>query len=812
MYSIDSIGQILRPKQIVLVSKDSVITDLVYDSRKVAHAEGSLFFALKALRDGHRFVKDAYEKGVRSFIISEDDFPVHNFPEANFVWVADVWQALQQLAAHVRQQFEKPVIGITGSNGKTVVKEWLTQLLAGDKKVYQSPKSYNSQLGVALSLWNLSDDYDYAIIEAGISMPEEMTHLEAMIKPDIGIFTNIGLAHAGGFASKVAKIEEKVKLFAGSHTLIYPSKYGFAPYLPPAITSFTFGDTADDSLQVEVLDEEGRNQQSVLLLHYKGDTEKVRIPFSDKASQENILICISTLLSLGYTLTDVIQRVGRLRPLEMRLQLLNGKNNCSIIDDSYSNDLASLQIALDFLHQQQQHDKKTLVLSEMEGMNAKLDEKLFKLLDGQSLYRIILVGPALANLQQQLKQPVLYYADTEALVQDLDKLAFLQESILIKGSRTFHLEDLSQLLADKSHETVLEINLQSLAHNLQQYRSLLPTGVKLMTMVKAFSYGSGSFEVANLLQFNKVDYLTVAFADEGVELRQNGIELPIMVLSPDEQVFDSLVRYKLEPEIYNFRILNAFIAFLRRKSIAHYPIHLKMDTGMHRLGFLPNEVSSLVAVLDAVAEVQVKSVFSHLAASGDPTQDEFTQLQVDRLNQASAQLKDALGYPFMRHIANTSAIARHPAIYMDMVRLGIGLYGVDMDHKEGLDLEPVSVLKTTITQIKTLDVGETVGYDRRGVITRKSRIATVKIGYADGYNRHFGNGVGKMMIRGQEVATIGSICMDMCMLDVTDIVANEEDEVLVFPDLQQAAQSIGTIPYELLVSISSRVKRVYFYG
>lgn len=812
MYSIDSIGQILSAEHIVLVNKDSVITDLVYDSRKVAHAAGSLFFALKALRDGHQFVKDAYEKGVRSFVVSDPNFSTQDFPEGNFIWVADVWHALQQLAAYVRQQFTKPVIGITGSNGKTVVKEWLTQLLAVDKKVYQSPKSYNSQLGVALSLWNLNDDYDYAIIEAGISMPDEMALLETMIKPDIGVFTNIGLAHAGGFSSKTAKIQEKAKLFTHSRTVIFPGKYGFETYLPKQADTFTFGEEPDNNLHVHVLNEEARNQHSVLVLTHQGVTANLPIPFSDKASQENILICVSTLLSLGYTLAEVAGRIGKLKPLEMRLQLLNGKNNCSIIDDSYSNDLASLQIALDFLQQQQQHDKKTLVLSEMEGMNAKLEDKLFKLLEDFPLCRIILVGSALVKLQAQLKQPVAYFADTEELLENLDKLAFANESILIKGSRKFHLEDLSQLLAAKSHETVLEINLQALTHNLQQYRSLLPEGVKLMTMVKAFSYGSGSFEVANLLQFNKVDYLTVAFADEGVELRQNGIELPIMVLSPDEQVFDSLVRYKLEPEIYNFRILHAFISFLKHKKITDYPIHLKMDTGMHRLGFLPDEVEALLLVLKGDKQVKVKSVFSHLAAAGDPAQDAFTQLQVGRLQHAAQQIEATLGYPFMRHIANTSAIARHPAIYMDMVRLGIGLYGIDMDNKQGLDLEPVSVLKTTITQIKELEVGETVGYDRRGLIKRKSRIATVKIGYADGYNRRFGNGVGEMMIRGQLVRTIGSICMDMCMLDVTDIIAREEDEVLVFPDLQQAARSIETIPYELLVSISSRVKRVYFYG
>ncbi|QBQ41522.1 bifunctional UDP-N-acetylmuramoyl-tripeptide:D-alanyl-D-alanine ligase/alanine racemase [Sphingobacterium psychroaquaticum] len=810
MYTIDVVEQILEPKQLILANKDSIITHLVYDSRKVIDPVGSIFFALQAVRDGHRFIGDAYAKGVRNFVISETSWVGNKYSEANFFVVDNALGAMQKLAAHVRSKFTKPVIGITGSNGKTVVKEWLTELLGVDKKIYQSPKSYNSQLGVALALWDLNDDYDYAIIEAGISLPNEMDSQQVMIRPDIGVLTNIGQAHASGFSSKEEKAREKVKLFSASKVVISPGKYNIRDFLNPDVANFTFGYEMDDVVQLSSVQEHKELGQTWVTISFQQQQGIVYIPFTDRASIENALICVTTLLYLGYPIADITARIAKLKPLEMRLQLRKGKNNCSIIDDSYSNDLASLQIALDFLNQQQQHEKRTLILSEMEGMGAKVKEKLTKVLRGQSLYRLILVGEDLGFLEGAVQTDVLLYASTADLIAGLDALGFADESILVKGSRVFHLEDVSQLLAAKTHETVLEINLHAIEHNLKQYRSLLPPEVKLMAMVKAFSYGSGSFEVANLLQFNKVDYLTVAFADEGVELRQNGIELPIMVLSPDEQAFEAVVANRLEPEIYSFRILRAFVDFLKTKKVSSYPIHIKIDTGMHRLGFLPTELPEVIAVLSVVSEVRVASVFSHLVASGDSNQDAFTRQQIELLNAGADLLQAELKYPFMRHIANTSAIIRWPAAYLDMVRLGIGLYGMDLDQAT-LDLETVGQLKTTITQIKELEAGETIGYDRKGVLHRKSRIATVKIGYADGYNRRFGNGVGEMMINGQLVPTIGNICMDMCMLDVTDVSVFEEEEVLVFPDLGKAASAIGTIPYELLVGISSRVKRVYFY-
>ncbi|KGE13233.1 bifunctional UDP-N-acetylmuramoyl-tripeptide:D-alanyl-D-alanine ligase/alanine racemase [Sphingobacterium deserti] len=809
MYTVGTIFSAVQYERTQITDPQLEIVDLAYDTRKIRNGSHSLFFALKSVRDGHLFLQDAYQKGVRAFVVSDQKIDSQNFPDANFIWVSDVLEAMQELARFHRLQFRKPIIGITGSNGKTVVKEWLTQLLQEDKRVYQSPKSYNSQLGVALALWNLSDDYDIALIEAGISLPGEMALLQKMIIPEIGIFTNIGAAHASGFSSKKQKLEEKLLLFSESKQVISPSYYGIAALLPPTVSVFSFGSADLDEVKLLRVEDHGR-ADSTIQVSYRNEIATFTVPFRDKASIENILICLTALLFLGYSLDAIPQKLAKLRPLEMRLQLKTGKNGCSIIDDTYSNDLASLQIALDFLFQQQQHRKKSLILSDMESLDDKLRKKLLQLLQRQDLDHIILVGEGLSYLKQHLTNNVQLFTSTESLLRAMPDISFQDESILIKGGRVFHLEEVSRLLVAKSHETVLEINLNALEHNLQLYRGKLPPDVKLMVMVKAFSYGSGSYEVANLLQYNKVDYLTVAFADEGVELRQHGIQLPIMVLSPDEQAFESLLANRLEPEIYSFRVLHAFIKFLRNRNLQNFPVHIKIDTGMHRLGFMPTEIQELINVLRDSAELLPASVFSHLVASGNAEHDQFTTQQIELFEQCVDSIEQKLGFKLLRHIANTSGIVRWPQAYMDMVRLGIGLYGVDMGN--ALDLEMVSMLKTTITQVKSLPAGETVGYDRKGLLHRDSRIATVKIGYADGYNRRFGEGVGAMSINGQLVRTMGSICMDMCMLDVTDVKANEGDEVIVFPDLMKAASSIGTIPYELLVNISSRVKRVYFYG
>ncbi len=810
MYTIDLIREVLEVKDYRLANYNQQITELVYDSRKVNQPEQSLFFALTAARDGHDFILDAYQRGVRSFVVSRLTADIESLAAVNILLVADPLAAMQRLTTYHRLQFKGLLVGIAGSNGKSIVKEWLHQLLGRDKQVYQSPKSYNSQLGVALSLWNLGPQYDIALIEAGISEPGEMERLQEIIQPDLGIFTNIGEAHAQYFESKQAKLQEKLKLFQHAKALIAGSKYIQKAMLPEQLDWYSWGSLESDSLYV--LDQHTLAKGTALTVLLKGEEYSFEVPFTDRASVENCLTCSTVMLYFQYRMPEIIKRLQLLRPLEMRLQLKKGIHNCSLIDDSYSNDLASLQISLDFLSQQNQHQKKTLILSDMEGLQqtAKFQDKVVSLINRANLQRFIWVGPEYPWLTSLAVPEIHLFAETTALLESLDKLAFKDESILIKGARAYQFELLVQRLTLRSHGTVLEINLNALSHNLMHYRSMIPNQVKLMAMVKAFSYGSGSFEVANLLQFSKVDYLTVAFADEGVELRLGGIQLPIMVLSPDSDTFQTLLQYNLEPEVYSMRFLEEFMSFLKDSGKTAYPIHLKLDTGMHRLGFLPNEVPALLSRLQTQEEVHVQSCFTHLVASGDPEQDVFTQQQIDTYSQCAKQLEEGLGYTFIKHVANTSAIVRWPQAHFDMVRLGIGLYGVDMDHTRST-IEKVSTLKTTVTQLKELPQTETVGYDRKGVLTRDSRIATVKIGYADGYNRKFGYGIGKMKINGQLVPTVGTICMDMCMLDVTDIEVKEEDDVEVFPDIMAAAKAIDTIPYELLVNIASRVKRVYYF-
>ncbi len=810
MYTIKFICEELNIRPLISNDLLSKISELVYDSRKVNNPDESLFFALKATRDGHDFIPDAYKKGIRNFVISNPVAFFEGKNDVNVIQVDNVLQFMQELVAYHRKQFQYPIIGITGSNGKSIVKAWLFQLLIPEKKVYQSPKSYNSQLGVALSLWNLGPQYDLAIIEAGISEPGEMSSLQQMIQPNIGIFTNIGVAHSQNFSSKQEKLKEKMKLFSQVDTLIAGSDYIDTEQIDPNIRLVTWGRTDRD--QIQLIQEETHNQLSKLKIRIGEVICICQVPFTDRASIENIMSCIACMYFMGYDAETIVERIQNLKPLEMRLQLKKGINNSSIIDDSYSNDLASLKISLEFLNQQNQHNSKTLILSEMEGLaeSEKLQQKLIGLLNSSELQKFIWVGnkyPWLKDIEIDLMKE---YATTEEFLEHLTELNLSDESILIKGARKFQFERIVQRLALRSHGTVLEINLNAISNNLMLYRSLIPKNVKLMAMVKAFSYGSGSFEVANLLQFSKVDYLTVAFADEGVELRTAGIALPIMVLSPDRDTFQSLIQHNLEPEVYSMDFLHEFIEFLEEQKINDFKIHLKLDTGMHRLGFFPSEIDAVVEKLKSQKQVRVQSFFTHLVASGDPNQDEFTASQISSYLTAAQKLEQGLGYTFIKHVANTSAIVRWPQAHLDMVRLGIGLYGVDMD-KNLPNLEQVSCLKTTVTQIKELQAGETVGYDRKGVLSRDSKIATVKIGYADGYARRFGNSVGKMQINGFLAPTVGNICMDMCMLDVTGQDVQVGDEVLVFPDLMQAASDIGTIPYELLVNISSRVKRVYYY-
>ena len=816
LYSVEEVLETIEAK-VIIENTNAEIRTLLTDSRKLVDIRQALFFALLGRRDGHSYIYEVYKAGVRNFVISVPDFNCSTFPNANFFIVKDTLIALQKLAAYHRSKFNYPVVAITGSNGKTIVKEWLHQLLTPEHNIIRSPKSYNSQIGVPISVWEMNEGNDLAIFEAGISKNGEMPHHANVIKPTIGILTNIGEAHNEGFASREEKIAEKLKLFKGVDLFIYPADYlnDFTGEIPGK-TKFSWSYQHQADLEIswdEVFDE----NHHIIHAKFEGKEVQCYIPFTESASIENAIICWATLLALGYKNEVIVSRLEKLLPVKMRLELKTGINNCSIIDDSYSLDLSSLAIALDFLKQQNQHSQKTLILSDIpgEGLNQEqLYQNVAGLLESKSVNRLIGVGERIARFSGMFKMEAHFYKTTDELLENLSEIKLANETILLKGARLFTFEKISKALTQKVHETILEINLNALEHNLNYYKSQLKEKVKLMAVVKAFSYGSGSFEIANLLEFNKVDYLAVAYADEGVSLRKAAITLPIMVMSPDVMAFDTMIENKLEPEIYSLRIFNEFVNALNRKNIRNYPVHLKLDTGMHRLGFMEAEFEILLDLIQTNTPVKIQSVFSHLVASDNKEYDDFTRQQINRFNILSERIEDTLDYPFIRHLANTSAICRWPDSQFDMVRLGIGLYGINNTYPNKSPLQTVTSLKTSISQIKEIAVGGTVGYSPQGVMKNGGKVATVKIGYADGYSRALGNGVGKMLINNKLVPTIGKICMDMSMLDITGLDVAEEDEVIVFNEhlqVEEIAEILNTIPYEILTGISQRVKRIYYY-
>jgi alanine racemase len=815
-YTTSAIKQIIRAGGEVV--KEYTISTLLTDSRRISNPGEGLFFALSGRRNGHEFIAEAFAAGVRNFVVKQG--PEIKMPEADFLIVPDVLAALQALAMHHRQQFELEVIGITGSNGKTIVKEWLYQLLCVDKNVVRNPKSYNSQIGVALSLWQINAKNDLGIFEAGISTTGEMIRLERMIKPDIGVLTHVGTAHDEGFESREQKIKEKLLLFKHCRLLVhnYELLQGFKGDIH-AKERFTWS-TKFKQADLYVFSGTTISGNSYLRAKYRGKEIECIVPFNDEASAENATVCWATMLAMGYTAVEADKRLEHLAPVSMRLELKTGINDCSVIDDSYNSDVQSLEIALNFLAQQNQHTKKTLILSDIFQTGLQSDvlyRQVAEMLKAKKVDRLVGVGESLTKYQETFEVPEKhFYEDTSTMLQHLRSLSFRDETILIKGSRKFEFERISRALAQKAHETVMEINLNALLGNLNFYRSKLKPGVKVMAMVKAFSYGSGTFEVANMLQYNKVDYLAVAYIDEGVSLRKTGITLPIMVLNPEASAFDKLTEYRLEPAIYSFGLFDDYIRYAQQQNVFNYPVHLKIDTGMHRLGFENFEVETLCDLLEQNQYVNIKSVFSHLAASEAAEHDNFTKTQVKNFEKAFKQIEKTLGYKVIKHLCNSSGITRWPNAQYDMVRLGIGLYGIDAAvplSENGL--QPVASLKTSISQVKKIQANETVSYSRSGRLLKDGKIATVRIGYADGYLRAFGNGIGKMLVRGKLVPTVGNITMDMCMLDVSAIPeVREGDEVIIFNGGQRVedlAAQIGTIPYEILTNISQRVKRVYFY-
>ena len=785
---------------LVQLKEDREIRSILTDSRKSAQPD-SCFVAIGGTRhDGHEYIAALYKSGVRMFLV-EKELDWKSFPEGNFFLTASSLATLQDLAAHHRQQFNYPVIGITGSNGKTIVKEWIYQLLAPLYSIVKNPGSYNSQLGVPLSVLKMQAHHQLGVFEAGISMPGEMSRLQRIIQPTIGIFTNIGSSHDAGFTSRTQKIQEKLLLFQHSKALIYCLDH----------------DEIDQEVKklsndILLLGWRVVNDDGTLKVFLNDSVNSFSAPFIDSASIENLIHCIVLMLHLGIAPGVIQEGINSLKSVPMRLELKQGVNQSLIIDDTYNNDLAGLQISLDFLAGQQKQ-KKVLILSDVLQSGLK-DEDLVKEIAGMILRAGVNsftgIGPALNKYQRHFYGiEAAFYADTESFLSDLDADSYQNTVVLIKGARPFRFESIVQRLQRKVHGTVMEIDLSSVVHNLNYFKSRLQPGVKLMVMVKAFAYGSGSEEVANLLQYHQVDYLGVAYADEGIELRKKRISLPMMVMNPSEESFPALLEYNLEPEIYSLKILRSFVRFLGRRSCK---VHIKFDTGMHRLGFEEQEMNELISILKSHPGISIATVFSHLAGSDEAEHDSFSKEQVSIFNQRYKQFSTALQQRPIRHVLNSPGILRFPQFQFEMVRLGIGLYGVDPTDEKKADLQPVATLKTVISQLRKVSAGQSIGYGRKGHATKDMMVATIAIGYADGFSRAFSRGVGVVLVNGKRAPVVGNVCMDMTMIDVTGVDAHEGDEVIIFgKDLPigEVAERIKTIPYEILTSTSERVKRVF---
>ncbi|RAR71754.1 bifunctional UDP-N-acetylmuramoyl-tripeptide:D-alanyl-D-alanine ligase/alanine racemase [Flavobacterium aciduliphilum] len=790
----------------------AIVDHISIDSRSLQNSESTLFFALVGPNnDGHKFVADLFEKGVMNFVVNY--IPSNVQGKANFLVVENSVQALQTFATTYRSDFNFPVIGITGSNGKTIIKEWLNFLLSPDYNIIRSPKSYNSQVGVPLSVLGINEKHNLGIFEAGISTINEMANLQRIIQPTLGVLSNIGSAHNEGFHDVGEKIKEKLKLFSSVEVLIMNKNRTIEAFLNPKINTFTWS-SEDGKADVFVRAKESPDKTE-LQITFQKLCFKIMIPFADQASIENAMHCLMVLLYFKYDHETIQHRMAMLYPVEMRLKVKNGVNNTTLIDDSYSSDFQSLKIALDFLESQKQYKKKTLILSDIfqSGLvTEELYSQVSQVIVSNKINRVIAIGKTISGFKSKFPN-CLTFQSTAQFLDTIDKITFENETILIKGARHFHFEEIVATLEEKTHETVLEINLNAISHNLNFYKSKLQPETKLMVMVKAFSYGNGGFEVAKLLSHHKVDYLGVAFADEGISLKNAEIELPIMVLNPENTSFAALIQHQLEPEIYSLKGLTAFLKIAEQKKLKNFPIHIKLDTGMHRLGFEEEHIDELIAILKNNTNVQIKSILSHLATSDDMAFVDFTLAQIKLFEKLSSQLMNALQIKPIRHILNTSGISNFPQAQYDMVRLGIGLYGVSNDDDEQKLLENVGTLKSIISQIRTIKAGESVGYGRRFMAEKTTKIATIPIGYADGISRHWGNGVGYVVIKNKKAPVVGSVCMDMLMVDITDIDCKEGTDVIIFgenPTVSFIAKQLGTIPYEIMTSISQRVKRVFY--
>ena len=853
MYSIDEIAQVIGAERKGTV--EAKINWLLIDSRSLCFPEETLFFALRTEKnDGHKYIDELYRRGVRNFVVEE--VPLlspqggMNHPDGNtspwgeegkglcnFLVVKSPLQALQNLAAYHRSKLNIPVIGITGSNGKTTVKEWLYQLLSPDFNVCRSPRSYNSQVGVPLSVWLINPHHDLAIIEAGISQPGEMAKLERIVKPTIGVMTNLGAAHQENFMSYGIKCAEKMQLFKGCKTLVLNSEdvsiQQCAETLPEEVKR----------VKLQVRQVEKDNHRATIHFEYQGQVGQYTIPFIDDASIENSITCFSTVLAVekalllspqggmnkpdgipfhggdarrAERLSVLCERMSRLEPVAMRLEVKDGKNGCTLINDSYNSDVQSLDIALDFMSRRPETKKqhRTLILSDIlqSGESPRsLYSRVAQMAASRGIEKVIGVGEELMACEGYFPMEHYMFRTTDALIRSEVFEQLRNEFVLIKGARQFRFDKVSDLLTLKVHQTILEVNLNALVNNVRYYRRFMKPETKMVCMVKASGYGVGSLETSKTLQDNGVDYLAVAVADEGADLREAGITANIMIMNPETTSFKMLFDYSLEPEVFSFDLLEQLIYAAEKEGITNFPIHIKLDTGMHRLGFNPEkDMPRLIERLNRQSALVPCSVFSHFVGSDGDEFDAFSHRQFDLFDRASRQLQAAYSHKIIRHICNSAGIEHFPEYHLDMVRLGLGLYGINARNNHILN--NVATLKTTILQIRDVPKGDSIGYSRRTVLERDSRIAAIPIGYADGLNRHLGNRGCYCLVNGQKADYVGNICMDVCMIDVTDIDCKEGDQVEIFGDhlpVTVLSDALGTIPYEVLTGISNRVQRIY---
>lgn len=819
-YSIEKITTLLGARR--YGTKESNIAFLLTDSRSLSFPEETLFFALRSERnDGHNYIDDLYRRGVRNFVVETTD-GISDYSDANFLVVPSTLAALQRLAERHRDEFDIPVIGITGSNGKTVVKEWLYQLLMPSMHVTRSPRSYNSQIGVPLSVWKLHEGSDLGIIEAGISQTDEMQKLADIIQPTVGVFTTLGQAHQENFHSLEDKCREKFLLFTNCKILIYPKDNDvvFRVLHKCDFKGEKLGwSLTDSSAPFFVSKIEKGNDSTCVHYIYKGETEgSYTIPFISEASIENSITCAVVSLLFGITVQQLAERMARLEPVAMRLEVKEGRRGCTLINDSYNSDLASLDIALDFMHRRPDHKgrRRTIILSDIQqsGIDSTdLYREVSQLAVSRGVEKFIGIGPALSSCADVIEiEEKYFFADTDTFMDSPVFDTLHDEVILIKGARCFGFDSITDSLVEKVHETTLEINLNAMVENLNYYRSFMKPETKLVCMIKADGYGAGAVEIAKTLQDHRVDYLAVAVADEGVALRKAGITANIMIMNPEMTAFKTMFDYDLEPEVYSFRLLDALRHAARKEGITAWPIHIKLDTGMHRLGFHPvDDMPRLIDYLKNQSALIPRSVFSHFVGSDCDDFDDFSAKQFELYTKGADALQNAFPHHILRHICNSAGIEHFPGRQMDMCRLGLGLYGINPRNNEVL--HNVSTLKTTILQLRNVPKGDSIGYSRRTILDRDSVIAAIPIGYADGLNRHLGNRHCYCLVNGQKAEYVGNICMDVCMIDVTDIPCKEGDTVEIFGDdlpVTVLSDILDTIPYEVLTGISNRVKRIYF--